>query len=218
MKLILSPLVAALRGRAGGAVCAVTRGVQYVKAHAHPGGPPSAAQLEHRAHIARLADWWRGLPTVMREFLDLLAAENNTTGYALFSKTNATHRSPGPEPILVPKNKHVAQAGWIQAIPGTYDHDLHISWGLGKADANHFIRFFTLSVHRLILPGEKEADLWRWHPSHLITHLQPIVLIELNPDTEYWIVAIVAPHDHWPPGLKMSGGVITTCKTNPGPV
>lgn len=215
MKLKLSPLVAALHGRAADAVCAVTRGVQYVKKHARPGGPPTAAQLAHRAHVARLGDWWHQLPPAIRDFANILGNEINTTGFAVFSKACASQHSISYDPTILPDNHFFEPAPIFHAYPGMYPGDIWASWHLHNSDPAHWFHWFTALTKSEDIK-DVESHWFKYHADKVTPLGNEVVILpghELGLD--YWVVGIAASKEKMADNTVFSGGRVD--QSWPGP-
>ena len=90
MRIIPSPLVKELRGRAAGAVAAVTRGVNYARGYnSRPANPQSADQQLTRACMKLLTLIWQHADVRMRNAWDLFAEGLPTSGVNNWVKANA---------------------------------------------------------------------------------------------------------------------------------
>ncbi len=213
MKITLSPLVAALRGRAGGAVTAVTRGVQYVKAYARPHGAPTEAQLAQRAQISRMAAWWRSLPDNVRAFINEQGNLLGISGFALFTRTQASLHSPVYNPIIIGDNPSLQHIYELTCLPPYNDNLIQVTWKVSHAIPHYFVHFF----HMLHIRPPSETtweDVVTYRPDcTAIVETGFAQITGLASATEYWIVGCVAKHVHMPATTVFSGGWADVGKT-----
>jgi len=206
MKITLSPLVAALHGRAGGAVCAVTRGVQYVKKHARPGGPPSAAQLAHRAHVERLGRWWRSLPVEVRTFLNAQGVAQGSTGFALFTRTMVSMHSVTYDCTIIGDNPSLQHIYKLTCRAPYAPNYIQVDWEISHAIPTYYVHFFSMPYVAPTSETDYE-DVITYHPACTALVLAEFAQVTgLVSHTEYWIVGCVAKHRNMPDNTVFSGG------------
>lgn len=215
MKITLSPLVAALHGRAASTVAVVTRGVQYIKKHGRPHGPPSQAQLDQRAQMQRLGKWWRSLPVQIRTFLNLLGAETGNTGFAIFTKQCAHLHSPAYDPTIIPPNQHQQVIVDVWAMPGMYPGDIHLWWQDSPFYGNVFLHFFTAAKS-----GNDIKNLFPDAFTYHSANVSPVfdeheILTGFYPGIPYWVVTIASKLELLAANTTFGGGDSTS--SYPGP-
>ena len=217
MKITLSPLVAALHGRAAGAVCAVTRGVQYVKKLGRPGGPPSAAQLAHRDQMSRMANLWRSLPDNIKAQLDVLGDRESMSGFALFTRVNARLHSPEYAPAILPGNGFVPNHLNMNCTPGMYPGDIDITWTIDPMPWWFHVNFFTTVKRKADITKEDGDRFMYWVEKIIRVDVKYVRLEGFRPEIEYWIVACVAWGKPPPDDAVFSGGAVQACFAGPPP-
>jgi hypothetical protein len=91
MKIVPSPLVKELRGRAAGAVAAVWRGVNYARGYnAAPANPQSATQQLTRASVKKMTQIWQHMNATVQAAWNKHAKGQGFSGVNAFLKANVT--------------------------------------------------------------------------------------------------------------------------------
>lgn len=91
MKIVPSPLVKELRGRAAGAVAAVWRGVNYARGYnAAPANPQSASQKLTRASVKKLTQIWQHMNATVQATWNKHAKGQGFSGVNAWMKANVT--------------------------------------------------------------------------------------------------------------------------------
>lgn len=89
MRIIPSPLVKELRGRAAGAVCADWRGVNYARGYnPSPHNPQSADQKLTRAALKKMTQIWQHMNALIQAAWDKHAKGQPFTGNNAFTRAN----------------------------------------------------------------------------------------------------------------------------------
>jgi hypothetical protein len=158
MKITPSPLVANLRGRAAGAVCALWRGVNYArKYNPSPSNPQSAGQKLTRASLKHLTNIWIHLVTAYKDAWDKFAEGLQMSGFNAFMQANLHDQiadcmlkgSPSNPSVHPIQNLAIA----VDADGGT------VTWTAGDAVATDKLHILVLKdVHPITPAAVVESD------------------------------------------------------------
>jgi len=215
MKVTLSPLVAALRGRAAATVAVVSRGVQYIKKHGRPHGPPSQAQLDHRAQMQRLGRWWRSLPLAIRTFLNLLGAEAGKSGFAIFTQQCTSMHSVEYDPNIIPENPHFPHIVVITSDCGRYPGDIAVNWDYGNNNPNHYLQIFYAAQYADDIKDAQVDDFVHHTAQGILLSAEYAMITGLRPMTPYWVIGIVTEKQQVPDNTVFGGGRVTRSESAP---
>lgn len=154
MKIIPSPLVKELRGRAAGAVCANWRGVNYARGYnAKPANPQSADQQVTRASLKHMTQIWQHLAAIIQAAWNLHAKGQGFSGANAFAKATVHDQIADAFLQLTPSNPAefplaTCTAGTITATGFT------LTWTAGDAVATHKV---CVQVYKDVHPITPEA-------------------------------------------------------------
>jgi hypothetical protein len=144
MRIIPSPLVKELRGRAAGAVAAVTRGVNYARGYnSKPANPQSAAQKLTRACMKLLTYIWQHADARFKAAWDLFAEGLPTSGVNNWVKGNAVSLIAADLAVRTPSNPAEKPLATL-ALGATAPTTQVITWTPGDAVATHHVEVSVL--------------------------------------------------------------------------
>ena len=217
MKVILSPLVAGLSGKAADAVAAKWKGIQYIRKHTIPHNPKTAAQVTQRSYFARMAVWFRSLPSALTAALDALAVGQGKSGYNLMAGLDLKHLAKAENPEIFPANPHANAVFSIADATSTLDAEIDITWVQGVATTGHFLHVFTCPVD----PDEAlltEPDGWTMFDMPVTVEAETRSAIHVtNIGKDYYVVGIVADTNDLATATVVSGGIGCTVTSGETP-
>lgn len=107
MKIVFSPLIAGMSGRAADAVAASWKGRNYIRKFVVPHNPQTDAQTAVRESLARCVTLWRSLTVPVKAWLDKYATAYRMSGYNTFISKNRALEDADSLLKPVPDNPHV---------------------------------------------------------------------------------------------------------------
>jgi hypothetical protein len=144
MRIIPSPLVKELRGRAAGAVAAVTRGVNYTRGYnSRPANPQSAGQKLIRACMKLITLIWQHSDARFRAAWDFFAEGLPTSGVNEFTKGNAAALYAASLAIRTPSNPDEKPLASL-ALGAVTANTQVLNWVAGDAVATHHVEVSVL--------------------------------------------------------------------------
>ena len=207
MKLTPSVLVGSMSGTSGGTTAASWKGRQYVRRHVVPKNPQTAGQVTQRAHMARMAKWYRSLPATIVAKLAELGAPLALSGFNVMVKEDLTDLAAADSPEIIPPNP--AAAALFSAADGasaTAGH-IEVDFVAGSALPTHFVAALTCPVDPAE-EGLEEPDGWTLAGAPvLVTTGKYLHINVLNEAKDYWVVLIVIDTAALITATKISGGV-----------
>lgn len=151
MRIVPSPLVKELRGRAAGAVAAVTRGVNYARGYnSKPANPQSANQKLIRAVMKLITLIWQHSDVRFRAAWDLFAEGLPTSGVNNFVKGNAAALFAAALVLRTPSNPDEKPLATL-ALGATAATTQVITWTPGDAVATHHVE---VAIYKDVQPTD----------------------------------------------------------------
>ena len=217
MKVILSPLVAGLSGKAADTVAAKWKGIQYIRKHTIPHNPKTAAQVTQRAYFARMAVWFRSLPSALTAALDALAVGQGKSGYNLMAGLDLKHLAKAENPEIFPANPDANAVFLIVDATSIVDAEINLNWVQGVATTGHFLHVFTCPVDPDEV-GLTEPDGWTMFDAPITVQSGSQAAIPVaNIAKSYYVVGIVADTDDLTTATVFSGGIGCTVTSGETP-
>lgn len=197
MKIIPSPLVKELRGRAAGAVCADWRGVNYARGYnPKPANPQSAGQLLTRASMKRITQLWQHLPAVLQAAWALHAKGQPFSGSNAWAMANVTDQI--ADALLAGAPSNPAEFPLATCTAGTIlATSFVLTWTAGDAVATHKVAVLVLKdVHPINPAAVVEADAIpvKWVPESALVSALTYTVAGLVTATDYvWFAMAYDP-------------------------
>lgn len=217
MKLVFSPLIAGMSGRAADAVAAAWKGVPYVRKFVVPHNPKSTDQTTQRGYFARMPAWFRSLPDGITAWLDDLAVGLGKSGFNLMVKEDLKHLADAEDPEIVPANPKCNAL--FSASDGTsvLDNQIDVDFVAGNAVATHYVHMFTCPVD----PDEvalTEPDGWTLAATPVLVSAGAYDGVTVaNIAKDYYVALIVADTNDLSTATIISGGIGLTCTSGETP-
>lgn len=211
MKLVFSPLVAGMSGRAADAVAAAWKGVPYVRKFVVPHNPKSTDQTTQRGYMARMAPLFRSLPDAVTEWLDALAVGLGKSGFNLMVAEDLKHLHEAEDLEIVPANSK-CNALFSMADDGGIGSQIDVTWVAGVAVATHNVHGFTCPVDPNQV-GKLEPDGWTYQSGEieLVSALAAGSYLCANSAKDYYVALLVANHAVLATATAIAGGIGLTC-------
>jgi len=151
MRVIPSPLVKELRGRAAGAVAAVTRGVNYVRGYnSQPANPQTADQKKIRACMKLLTLIWQHADARFSAAWNLFAEGLPTSGVNEWVKANAAALYAAALSLRTPANPEEKPLATL-ALGAVTATTQVVTFTPGDAVATHHVE---VAVFKDVLPTD----------------------------------------------------------------
>lgn len=215
MKILMGVGFAGASGKAGDTVAATWKGRQYFRRRVTPKNPKTAAQLAVRAHLARMAAWFRSLSDPFEALLDNIGTDRQLSGYNVMSSVCLKALTNGGYPPLVPDNKDLIAMASITAAR-TAVRDIQVTPARGASDVTNFWFLFVAPVD----PTETakvEADLWT--QTNAVGHANDGVAKKVGTrpyaNKDYYVAVILADTNSLATATKISGGVAAMSDSGP---
>lgn len=143
MKIVPSPLVKELRGRAAGAVAAVWRGVNYARGYnASPANPQSTDQKLTRASLKKITQVWQHLSATVQAAWNKHAKGQGFAGVNAFLKANVHDQIADIFLTLTPSDPEEFPLATCVSS-GILATQFTLTWTAGDAVATHKVSFFV---------------------------------------------------------------------------
>lgn len=154
MRIVPSPLVKELRGRAAGAVTAVARGVNYARGYnSKPANPKSADQKKIRACLKLITLIWQHADVRFRAAWDLFAEGLPTSGVNNWVKGNAKPLFDLALAIRTPSNSAELPLATL-ALGAVTATTQVVTWTPGGAVATHHVE---VAVFKDVQPTDPDT-------------------------------------------------------------
>ena len=210
MKALLTAFVSGLSGKSGDAVAANWKGIQVIRRRVIPKNPKSAAQVAQRALMARMAAWWRSLPSDLTTFINAHAVGTKMSGFNRSSKQNLDDLVAGNTPAIVPGNPTCSAVQAIADATSTTDAEIDITWDAGAAPQTYYVHIFTCPDDPAEI-GLVEPDVWTMYGTPVLVSAEAAAAIPVaNIAKLYYVVAIVADTNDLATATIISGGTAAT--------
>jgi len=207
MKLIFSPLIAGMSGKAADAVAASWKGVPYVRKFVIPHNPKSDAQVVQRGYFARMSPWFRSLPTAITDWLDDLAVGQRKSGYNLMTRLDLKHLADAETPGIVPGNPECNALFSVADGTSVGVAQLDVDFVAGSALATHYVAALTCPVDPAE-DGLEEPDGWTLQATPvLVSAASYDAMAVLNSGKDYYVVLLVIDTATLVAATIISGGV-----------
>jgi hypothetical protein len=205
-KITYSPLIADIRGSAGGATFAAWKGRGYVRSKVKPSNPNTTAQQTVRDSMARLSPQWRSLPANVKLTADVYAGRDSKSGWNWFVSANRVlEETYATEHLTPPSSVRDPVTG-----PGASDGgggSTTVTWTApDDAAAGIYVDIFS----RDVTDGSESNEWVRYDDGETTLASAETATLSLTANHDYQIVIIVhKPDEDAGPALYSYGAGTT---------
>ncbi len=217
MKYTPSVMVGSMSGTSGGTVASSWKGILYVRRHVIPHNPKSDAQVIQRDLMARMAPWFRSLPSEIVAKLNDLGSPCRLSGFNVMTKQSLTEMAAAATPSLVPGNPDCNSLFSAADDGSILDAELEVIWIPGEAVAGNYVVALSCPVDPDEV-GLTEPDAWSLATTPvLVSEAGYSTIPVLNIAKDYWVVLLVIDTATLAAATVISGGVACLCTSGETP-
>jgi len=186
VKVIPSFLIGSMSGKAGNAVAAVWKGIQYIRQHVIPTNPNTVDQQAQRARFSLIVSWWHALSEAVVAYLDILAEGQGQSGFNLFQSRNVKDLYAVVDPRLIPLSTKVEPIStWVVATESV--GGLQATW-----DAADAVPTSTLEIYCCKFDGtDYSGEIFQPDYTPPLVSAETVTFGNLEPGEQYQCFAIV---------------------------
>lgn len=186
MKVIPGYLIGSMSGKAGNAVAARCRGVQYIRQHVIPTNPNTEDQQAQRARFSLIVGWYHALSAALSLYLTYLALGLPQSGFNLFQARNVRDLYNEVDPRLTPLSTNVQEINtWVVATESV--GGLQATWDAGDA-----VPTSTLEIYCCKFDGtDYTGEIFQPDYTPPLVSAETVLFGNLEPGEQYQCFALV---------------------------